>query len=293
MIRKAVIPAAGYGTRLLLLTKSLPKEMLPIVDRPVIQYVVEEAAAAGIQDVLIIISRGKRAIEEHFDRHPELEALLTTKGRTAELESLRRLSSMARIHFDWQQTLRGLGDAVAYARDHVGREPFAVLLGDTVVRSSVPATLQLTNMHELHGGAMVALEEVLSDKVSRYGVIRGLSADGRLYRIDGLQEKPPPESAPSNLAVAGRYVLTPDIFDILERTTPGRNGEIQLTDALNELAETGRLKGVRIDGRRYDIGSRLDWLQANIDLALERPDVGPGLRGYLTTLLGPGDATDA
>lgn len=293
MIRRAVIPAAGYGTRLLPITKSLPKEMLPVVDRPVIQYVVEEAAAAGLRDILIVISRGKRAIEEFFDRHAELETLLDAKGQASDLEALRQLSGLARIHFDWQQTISGLGDAIACARDHVGNEPFAVLLGDTLVEAEQPAIGQLISLHRRHRESVVALEEVPPEKISRYGVIRGTTSDGRVYSIDKVVEKPPVEYAPSGLAVAGRYVLAPEIFDILERTPPGRNGEVQLTDALNELAAAGRLTGLRIDGRRYDVGSRLDWLRANVSLALGRNDLAREFRLFLTEMLHPSAAGSA
>jgi UTP--glucose-1-phosphate uridylyltransferase len=285
MIRKAVIPAAGYGTRFLPATKSLPKEMLPVVDRPVIQYVVEEAVASGIQDILIIVSRGKRAIEEHFDRHPELEDVLADKGRTAELESIRRIASLARIHFAWQKTLQGLGDAIACARDHVGHEPFAVLLGDTLVESTIPLTRQLMDIHSRYGGSVVALEQVPPAKVSRYGVIRGKTTGDRIYAIEDLVEKPSPELAPSNLAIAGRYLLVPEVFDILDRTEPGRNGEVQLTDALVELARAEALRGLVFEGRRHDLGDRLDWLQANVSLGLARQDIAPDFRRFLEDAL--------
>jgi UTP--glucose-1-phosphate uridylyltransferase len=285
MIRKAVIPAAGYGTRLLPMSKAVPKEMLPVVDRPVIQYVVEEAVAAGIQDILIVVSRGKRAIEEHFDRHRELEVLLTAKGQIAEFEALRRLSALARVHFDWQQDICGLGAAIACARDHVGSEPFAVLLGDTLFEATRPVMGQLIDTHRRLGGAIVALERVPPDKVSRYGIVRAVTDDGSCFQINDLIEKPAAISAPSDLAIAGRYLLTADIFEILDRQAPGENGEIQLTDALNELANGGRLHGLLIEGRRHDIGSRLDWLQANIALALSRDDIGTPLRRNLEDLL--------
>ncbi len=287
MIRKAVIPAAGYGTRFLPVTKSLPKEMLPVVDRPAIQYAVEEAVAAGIQDILIVVSRGKRAIEEHFDRHRELEALLVCKGRAADLESIRRIASLARIHFVWQQTPAGLGDALRCARDHVGDEPFAVLLGDTLVQAAIPLTRQLMDVHAALGGSAIALEEVPPSRVSRYGVIRGKPLSERVYDIEDLVEKPTPELAPSNLVIAGRYLLTPGIFDLLDRTAADLNGEIQLTDALRGLAQSGGLRGLLFEGRRYDLGNKLDWLEANIALGLARDDIGPDLRAFLDALPRP------
>jgi UTP--glucose-1-phosphate uridylyltransferase len=259
--------------------------MLPVVDSPVIQYVVEEAVASGIEDILIIVSRGKRAVEEHFDRHPELERVLTSKGRTTELQAIRYPSSLARIHFTWQKTMAGLGDAVACARDHVGDEPFAVLLGDTLVASGMPVTRQLMDVHARYGGAVVGLEEIPLDKTSRYGVIRGESVGGQCYRIEDLVEKPSPALAPSKLAIAGRYVLVPAIFDVLDRTQPDSHGEVQLTDALRGLAHAGELHGLRFEGRRYDVGNKLDWLKANVSLGLAREDLGPEFRSFLTELL--------
>ena len=285
MIRKAVIPAAGYGTRFLPATKSLPKEMLPVVDRPVIQYVVEEAVASGIQDILIIVSRGKRAIEEHFDRHPELEEVLEARGRLDELEAIRDISYLAHIHFDWQKTMDGLGDAILCARDHVGDEPFAVLLGDTLVESAIPLTRQLMDIHDRYGGSVLALEEVPRDRVSRYGVIQGQELGEGLYRIHDLVEKPDHDDAPSNLAIAGRYIVAPETFDILDRLPPGNNDEIQLTDAFQELARAGGVRGLRFQGRRYDLGNKLDWLKANVALGLAHAEIGPELQASLRELL--------
>jgi len=287
MIRKAVIPAAGYGTRFLPATKALPKEMLPIVDRPVIQYVVEEVVASGIQDILVVISRSKRAIEEHFDRHLELEDLLETQGRIDELDTIRRISSLAHIHFVWQETMNGLGGAILCARDHVGDEPFAVLLGDTLMQSRAPVTLQLNDIHSRKRGPVVALEEVSLAKVSRYGVIRGQALGDRLYQISGLIEKPSLELAPSNLAIAGRYVLVPEIFGMLDRQQPSRNGEIQLTDALSVLAQEQVLYGLRFEGRRYDLGNKLDWLEANVVFGLAREDIAAEFRSFLDDFLHP------
>ena len=281
MIRKAVIPAAGFGTRFLPATKSQPKEMLPIVDTPVIQYVVEEAVASGITDILMIIGKGKRAIEEHFDRSYELEEALEAKGRTAELEALRRISSLANIHFVWQREMNGLGDAVAYARAHVGHEPFAILLGDTVLESSRPVTRQLMDVHERYGESVVILEEVPREKVSRYGVIAGHPVDGGVYLVDDFVEKPEPEEAPSNLAIAGRYVFTPQIFDYLAKTPRGKNNEIQLTDAMRAMVRDRAMYGLRLDGRRHDIGNKLDYLKTNITFGLRRPDLKDKLADFI------------
>lgn len=286
-VRKAVIPAAGYGTRFLPISKAVPKEMLPLVDKPVIQHVVEEAVASGITDILIIISRSKRAIEEHFHPAFDLESELVAKGREAELAGLRRLQSMARIHFIWQPKMGGLGDAILHARDHVGGEPFAVLLGDTVVTSETdtPVTRQLADIVEQHGGSAVALQQVPADKVSRYGILGGAEIAPGLIRATSFVEKPKPENAPSNLAVSARYVLSPRIFDHLAQTLPGKGGELQLTDAMASLMREETLHGLRYDGARHDIGNKLDFLKANIHFGLQRDDIAPALREYLKTLV--------
>jgi len=281
MIRKAVIPAAGFGTRLLPATKSQPKEMLPIVDKPTIQYVVEEAEASGIRDILMIIGRGKRAIEEHFDRNFELEMELEEKGREADLEAIRRSASLANIHFVWQKELNGLGDAISYARDHVGREPFAVLLGDTLLESDRPVTRQLMDVFERFRESVVALEEVPLEKVERYGVIDGTRVDGEVYLVKRFVEKPSRAEAPSNLAIAGRYVFTPEIFDHLEKITRGKNNEIQLTDAMARMLQERAMYGLRFQGTRWDIGNRLDFLKTNVAYGLKRPDIGPAFRRFL------------
>jgi UTP--glucose-1-phosphate uridylyltransferase len=272
-IRKAVIPAAGFGTRFLPATKSQPKEMLPIVDKPVIQYVVEEAVASGITDIVMVIGRGKRAIEEHFDRNFELEGELAEKGRTAELAAIRRVSELADIHFVWQKELKGLGDAVACARHHIGDEPFAVLLGDTLVDSPSPVTKQLVQIYERYQESVVALEEVERSKVSRYGVIAGKKMVDNIYLIEDFVEKPSVEEAPSNLAIAGRYVLTAEIFQHIAATKPGKNDEIQLTDAMRLLVSSRAMYGLRFDGHRYDIGNKLDFVKTNVTFALGRPDL--------------------
>ena len=284
MIRKAVIPAAGFGTRFLPASKSQPKEMLPIVDTPAIQYVVEEAAASGITDILMIIGKGKRAIEEHFDRNFDLESELEAKGKTAELEAIRRISRLADIHFVWQKELNGLGDAVRYARHHVGDEPFAVLLGDTLLESATPVTAQLMAAFDRYQESIVALEEVDPDKVTRYGVMDGKIVDEGLYLIEDFVEKPSVEEAPSNLAIAGRYVLTPEIFECIEATVPGKNEEVQLTDALRLLLRARAMYGLRVNGVRYDIGNKLDFLKTNIAFALSREDLGPALADHIKDL---------
>lgn len=275
MIRKAVIPAAGFGTRFLPASKSQPKEMLPIVDTPAIQYVVEEAVASGITDILMVIGKGKRAIEEHFDRNFELENELAEKGKTEELETIRHISDLADIHFVWQKELKGLGDAVYCARHHVGDEPFAVLLGDTLVHaeSGVPVTRQLMQAFDRYQESIVALEEVEPSKVPLYGVIDGKSISDAVYLVEDFVEKPSVEEAPSNLVIAGRYILTANIFKCIEQTPPGKNGEVQLTDALRLLLGNRAVYGLQFNGSRYDIGNKLDFLRTNILFALERPDL--------------------
>ena len=283
-VRKAVIPAAGYGTRFLPIAKAVPKEMLPLVDKPVIQYVVEEAVASGITDILLVISRSKRAIEEHFAPAAELEAELAAKGRTAELEQLRELQTMARIHYTWQPKMGGLGDAVRYARSFVGDEPFALLLGDTVVTTNDacrPVTRQLADVVEKHGGSCVALQEVSAEKVSRYGIMGGDEVEPGVIRATQFVEKPKLEEAPSRLAVSARYVLSPAIFKYLDQTKPGKGGELQLTDAMAAMMACEPLFGLRFDGQRHDIGNKLDFIKANVHFGLQHPDVGGALREWL------------
>lgn len=288
MIRKAVIPAAGFGTRFLPATKSQPKEMLPIVDTPTIQYVVQEAVAAGIRDILMVIGKGKRAIEEHFDRSFELEAELAAKGKTADLQAIRRISEMANIHFVWQKELRGLGDAVLCARDHVGNEPFAVLLGDTVMDGPRPVIRQLMDVFDRYQESVVAVEAVERSKVSRYGVIKGRrvngSGNGGLYLVEDFVEKPAPAEAPSNLVIASRYVLTPDIFAFLDKTGRGKNNEIQLTDAMRAMVKARAMYALRFDGTRYDIGNKLDFIKTNLIFGLKQPDMARELRAFVRGL---------
>ncbi len=285
MIRKAVIPAAGLGTRFLPATKAQPKEMLPIIDRPTIQYVVQEAVDSGIEDILIITGKGKRAIEDHFDRNYELENRLAEKEDRLLLDEMRRLSDMANLHYVRQRELNGLGDAIRYARQHVGNEPFAVLLGDTIMDAVMPVTQQLIDTFEQYGGSVIAVEEVPADKVNRYGIVGGRAISERIIALDTLVEKPNINEAPSNLAIAGRYILTPDIFDVLDRTPIGKNGELQLTDALRLMLTRENLYAHRIEGKRHDIGNKLDFLKTTVEFALKRPEFAQQFRQYLIDLL--------
>jgi len=284
VIRKAVIPAAGFGTRFLPATKSQPKEMLPIVDTPVIQYVVEEAVAAGITDILMVIGKGKRAIEEHFDRDFQLESQLERGGKTPELELVRRISDLADIHFIWQKEQLGLGDAVRCARHHVGDEPFAVLLGDTLIRSKGHATTQLIRVFDRFREPVVLLEKVPPEKAPLYGIVEGKNIDDGLILIKRLIEKPTVEEAPSDLAIASRYVFTPEIFAHLERVQPGKGGEIQLTDAMQLMLADRAMYGLELVGKRYDIGNKVGFLKTNIEFALQREDTAAELRSYLKGL---------
>lgn len=282
-VRKAVIPAAGYGTRFLPATKSQPKEMLTVVDIPVIQYVVEEAVASGITDILMIVSRGKRAVEDHFDRCLELEDELEEKNKLAELEIVRRVSNLANIHFIRQKEMRGLGDAISLARHHIGNEPFAVLLGDTLLRSGndTPVTKQLLDVYDRYHETVVALEEVPMERVSRYGVINGTPVTDEVMLIRDLVEKPKPEEAPSNLVIASRYILTPEVFSHLDNVKPGKNGEIQITDALRAQAAQRAMYGLKFCGKRFDAGNKIDFLKTNITYALEREDLREPLAKFI------------
>jgi len=281
MIRKAVIPAAGLGTRFLPTTKSQPKEMLPIVDTPAIQFVVEEAVASGIRDVLIVTGRGKSAIENHFDRTFELEAALSEGGKSEQLRQIRHLAEMAEIHYIRQKELTGLGTAVLTARSHVGKESFVLLLGDTVLDAALPCSRQLIDIHNRHGGVVLAVEEVPADKVNRYGIVAGKPVGTDLWEVTDLVEKPSPEKAPSRLAIAGRYVLPPEIFPAIEGTKRGVLGEVQLTDAIRSLVGKVPVHAFRFDGVRHDIGSRIDYLRCIVEFAARRQDIGPEFREFL------------
>lgn len=263
---KAVIPAAGLGTRFLPATKAQPKEMLPVYDKPTIQYVIEESVNSGVDDILIVTGKGKRSIEDHFDRSFELEHHLKTKGKEEFLKEIEYISDLVDIHFIRQKKQKGLGDAIYCAKKHVGNDPFVVMLGDTITKDTVPCTKQLIDIHEKYGKSVIALEEVPDEKVERYGIIGGEEIEHNIYQIDKLVEKPPLRVAPSNLAIMGRYVLTPDIFDCIENVEPGYGGEIQLTDALSKLDE---IYGQVFKGQSYDIGNRIDWLKTSLRFALE------------------------
>ena len=288
-IRKAVLPVAGLGTRFLPATKAQPKEMLPIVDKPLVQYAVEEVSASGIPMVVFVTGRGKTAIENHFDVSAELEQELAGRGKEELLEQLHSISELMRFAYVRQQTPRGLGHAILTARDLVDEEPFAVLLSDDVIVNPVPCLKQMLAVFEHHGRSVVAIQRVDRKSVSNYGVIRGqLVPDPqwheRLYRIEDMVEKPSPREAPSNLAVIGRYILTPTIFDELGATVPGAGGEIQLTDGLRRLLTKEPIYGYVFEGKRYDAGDKLGFLQATVELALQRPDLGKGFRKYLKSL---------
>ncbi len=283
-VKKAVIPAAGLGTRFLPATKSQPKEMLPIVDKPAIQYVVEHAVAAGIEDILIITGRGKRTIEDHFDRSFELEARLEQAGKYEELKEVRRISDMASIHYIRQRDPRGLGAAVAMAEFHVNGEPFAVLLGDDIIASG-NLLRDMLDVYDRYGRSVIAVKEVPMSDIHLYGAIEPEFVEEDLAKIVRIVEKPSAEDAPSNLAAIGCYVLTPQIFEALRETTPDQGGEVQLTDALNALAQQQAVYARVFEGVRYDIGKKLDYLRATVELAIDREDLGPDFRAILADLV--------
>ncbi len=285
MIRKAVIPAAGLGTRFLPVTKEQPKEMLPIVDKPTIQFVVEEAVASGIKDILVVSGKGKRAIEDHFDRSFELEYDLKSKGKDDLLAEVRRIWNMADVHFIRQKEMAGLGDAIRYASTHVSGEPFAVLLGDTIIESDPLCTKQLIEVHNKYQCAVIAVERVPPESTVRYGIMAGKEIGDSLYEVSDLVEKPPAGKAPSDLAIAGRYILTPDIFKFLQSTKPGVAGEIQITDAMRLLLKEQKLLAYRINGKRFDIGNRLEYVKTIVQFALRRPDIGEDVREFLRSVM--------
>ena len=288
-VKKAVIPAAGFGTRMLPAAKAVPKELLPVLDRPTIQYVVEEAAAAGADDVLLVTSRDKRSIEDHFDRSPELEQRLAAGGKDALLASVNALAAKVKVHSVRQPSQRGLGDAVNQARRHVGNEPFLCLLGDAVFstqsRGDALPSQQLVEAYREFGTSVIGVEEVPAEKVSRYGVVGGTFVRDGVLRLDTLVEKPTPESAPSRLAIAARYVLTPAIFDCLDHTAPGKGGEVQLTDALRLLLNREPIHAVVVRATRHDIGNPVDWLRTNLVFAARDAATWNALRPLLEQLL--------
>ncbi|KRF21586.1 UTP--glucose-1-phosphate uridylyltransferase GalU [Paenibacillus sp. Soil787] len=282
-VRKAIIPAAGLGTRFLPATKAQPKEMLPIVDKPTIQYIIEEAIASGIEDILIISGRGKRAIEDHFDKSFELEETLDKKGKQKELEQIRAISEMANIHYIRQKEPKGLGHAIWCARSFVGDEPFAVLLGDDIVQSKEPCLGQLMRVHARYSSTVVGVQKVSDEDVSKYGIIapRGASIEPDVFLLETLVEKPAKKAAPSNYAIMGRYILTPDIFDILERLPAGAGGEIQLTDALKRLNEHKPVIAYNFQGIRHDVGDKFGFIKATIDFSLQRDDLRDDVLNYI------------
>jgi UTP--glucose-1-phosphate uridylyltransferase len=275
---KVVIPAAGLGIRFLPATKAQPKEMLPVVDKPAIQYVVEEAVASGMTDIIIITGRGKRAIEDHFDKSYELEHKLRESGNSEALAEVQRIASMADIFYIRQKEQLGLGHAILCAKKHIGNEPFAVMLGDDIVVSDRPCIGQLVDVFEDVKASVVGIEQVPKSKIQRYGVIKGRRTKDDLYKIDDLVEKPSPEEAPSDLAIIGRYVFQPDIFSSLEKIGPGKGGEYQLTDAMRLVCRKSGLYGLKFKGRRFDIGSKVDWIRATIALSMDRKDLAEELR---------------
>ena len=281
-VRKAVIPAAGLGTRFLPATKAQPKVMLPVIDVPALQLVVEEAARAGIEDVLIVTGRGQSAVEDHFDRSLELEAFLESKGKFDELKTIRQISDIAQIHYVRQKEALGLGHAVGTAEAHVGDEPFVVLLGDDLIHPGQPLLRDMLDAHEKFGRSVVGAMEVSKRDISMYGCIEPEAVDEHLVRILSIVEKPSAEEAPSNLAAIGRYVFTLEIFEALRRTEAGRGGEIQLTDAINLLAQEQAVYAYRFEDGRFDVGNPLDYLKATVELAIERDDVGADFRAWLT-----------
>lgn len=285
-VKKAIIPAAGLGTRFLPATKAQPKEMLPIVDKPTIQYIVEEAVASGIEEILIITGRNKRAIEDHFDKSVELEDELQNSSKGDLLEMIQGISNMADIYYMRQKEPRGLGHAISRAKTFVGNEPFAVMLGDDVVDSKVPCLKQLMNCYDKYKTSILGVQSVQKEDVFKYGIVNGIEIENSIYKVNNMIEKPRIEEAPSNIAILGRYIITPKIFEMLEETRPGKGGEIQLTDALKKLAKQEAVYAYCFEGKRYDVGDKLGFLQANIEYALKREDLRENLMKYLLSIKG-------
>ncbi|MBE7039746.1 MAG: UTP--glucose-1-phosphate uridylyltransferase GalU [Ruminococcaceae bacterium] len=283
-ITKAVIPAAGLGTRFLPATKAVPKEMVPIVDKPTLQYIVEEAVASGIEDILIITGRTKRAVEDHFDKSYELETELEKSGKFAYLEEIQKISSLANIHYVRQKEAKGLGHAILCAKFFASAEPFAVLLGDDVVDSEVPCLKQMIDQYEKYGGSILGVQTVPEGETSKYGIIKGTKIADRVYEVEDMVEKPK-QNPPSNIAVLGRYIIEPEVFSYLEHTNPGAGGEIQLTDALKTMAAEGNVYAYDFCGRRYDVGSKQGYLEATVEFALKRDDLREEFEKYLKTVV--------
>jgi UTP--glucose-1-phosphate uridylyltransferase len=284
-VRKAIIPAAGLGTRFLPVTKAMPKEMLPIVDKPTIQYIVEEAIASGIEDIIIVTGKGKRAIEDHFDFAPELEQNLLEKGKLDLLDKVQYSTDLADIHYIRQKEPKGLGHAVWCARNFIGDEPFAVLLGDDIVQSDTPCLRQLMDIYEETHSSVIGVQTVPDDETHRYGIVEPSVQEGRRYQVDNFVEKPAPGTAPSNLAIMGRYILTPEIFMLLDKQQTGAGGEIQLTDAIQKLNQIQRVFAYDFEGKRYDVGEKIGFVKTTIDFALQNPELRSELLTYLDEVM--------
>lgn len=280
-IKKAIIPAAGFGTRFLPATKAQPKEMIPVVDKPTLQYIIEEAIKAGIEEILIVTNRNKHAIEDHFDRSIELELLLERSGKTELLKEIRDISELVRIHYVRQMEAKGLGHAILCGKAFIGNEPFAVLLGDDLVDADQPCIGQLMDAYDDYPGTILGVQAVPDSETGKYGIVDGESLNENTFSVRALIEKPSPGEAPSNVAILGRYIISPKVFDILENTAPGKGGEIQLTDALNQLAQEDKVYARIFEGRRYDVGDKMGYLEATIDFALKRDELRQPLLDYM------------
>ena len=285
-VRKAIIPAAGLGTRFLPATKSQPKEMLPIVDKPTLQYIIEEAIESGIEEILIVTGRSKKSIEDHFDRSVELELELEQKGKKEMLKMVQDISNMVNIHYIRQKEPKGLGHAIHCAKSFIGNEPFAVLLGDDIVDAKVPCLKQLINTYDEYKTTVLGVQEVAKEDTDKYGILDVKHIEDRVYKVKDMVEKPSVEEAPSNIAILGRYIITPEIFNILENQEPGKGGEIQLTDALQTLATKEAIYAYNFEGRRYDVGDKLGFLEATVDFALKRPELRDGFMEFLRSKSG-------
>ncbi|CEP97201.1 UTP--glucose-1-phosphate uridylyltransferase [[Clostridium] sordellii] len=292
-VKKAIIPAAGLGTRFLPATKSQPKEMLPIVDKPTLQYIIEEAIESGIEEILVVTGRNKKSIEDHFDRSVELELELEQKGKTEMLEMVRNISNMVDIHFIRQKEPKGLGHAIYCAKSFVGDEPFAVLLGDDIVDNSTPCLKQLIDAYDEYKTSILGVQQVSKEDTDKYGILDVKHIEDRVYKVKDMIEKPNVKDAPSNIAILGRYIITPSIFDILENQQPGKGGEIQLTDALKTLGSQEAIYAYNFEGRRYDVGDKLGFLEATIDFALKRPELRKGLIEYIKNKVGEDDTYES
>lgn len=284
-VKKAIIPAAGLGTRFLPATKAQPKEMLPIVDKPTLQYIIEEAVESGIEEILIITGRNKKSIEDHFDKSVELELVLEEKGKYDLLEEVRQISDMVNIHYIRQKEPKGLGHAIYCAKSFIGNEPFAVLLGDDIVYAEKPCLKQMIETYEVYNTTILGVQEVNREDVNKYGIIDGIHIEDRVFKVKGLVEKPSVLEAPSNVAILGRYIINPAIFSILENTAPGKGGEIQLTDALKELAQGEEIYAYYFEGKRYDVGDKQGFLQATVEFALRRDDLREEFLQYLVKVI--------